>query len=88
MFCDRGVKRGEDREALEAQITAYIKYTEATCNHAHFATDFLVSIQIQERKYDLTGMQRNMVRDGIPLPEDMDLDDINGDFEDETSMSP
>lgn len=50
MFKKRSVKQGseEDYEALKAQITSYINYMEATCNHAHFATDFLVSVQIQE----------------------------------------
>lgn len=47
ILCDRGINQGEDRETLKAQITAYINYMEATCNHAHFATDFLVSAQIE-----------------------------------------
>jgi hypothetical protein len=42
----RGIKQGGDCDALKTQIAAYINYAEATCNHAHFATEFLVSVQI------------------------------------------
>ncbi|KAF8236031.1 hypothetical protein L208DRAFT_1391459 [Tricholoma matsutake] len=63
-----GINQGEDRETLKAQITAYINYMEATCNHAHFATDFL----------------RNMVREGVLQPKDIDLDDMeDNEMEDE-----